>query len=167
MLTPSRLWKQMTPAQRLAGARAFWMDKEAADDQSQAAALVARQKKFRPKTIAGLDADRKARYLASLPSLPDSIAGRLLVAYHLADQRPLMGRFLDALGITHDNGLIDEEAVVPDASKLAPAIADVEREFPSDDVRLYLETLICQDPDAWGALADLVRAGGARKSSEA
>jgi hypothetical protein len=155
-LTPSRLWKQMTVAQRLAAARAFWADKDAVDDQVQAAMLIAQQKRFRPKTVVSLDLDRKARHLASLPSLPDSISARILVLYHLSEQRPMMGRFLDALGIAHEEGLIKEETVVPDPDKLAPAAAAIAQEFPADDVRLYLTTLLCQDPETWGGLEPLV-----------
>jgi len=155
-LTPSRLWKQMTSAQRLASARAFWSDDEAIDDQIQAALLIAQQKKFRPKTVVGLDLDRKTRHLASLASLPDTIAGRALVLYHLADQRLLMGSFLDKLGIEHDNGLIKEDSAKPDAAKLAPAAAALSKEFPADDVRLYLTTLLCQDPETWEGLGDVL-----------
>ena len=161
-LTPSRLWKQMNLAQRLASARAFWADAEAVDDQIQAALLIAQQKKFRPKTVIGLDLDRKSKHLASLASLPDSIAGRVLVLYHLLDQRALMGRFLDALGIGHENGLIKEDGVKPDKAKLAPAAAALAREFPPDDVRLYLTTLLCQDPETWGGLTDIVKGLGSR-----
>jgi hypothetical protein len=156
-LTPSRLWKQMNGAQRLASARAFWADDEAVDDQIQAALLIAQQKKFRPKTVIGLDLDRKSKHLASLASLPDSIAGRVLVVYHLTDQRALMSRFLDALGIEHDNGLIKEDEVKPDKAKLAPAAASLVGEFAADDVRLYLTTLICQDPETWGGLDEIVK----------
>ena len=156
-LTPSRLWKQMNAAQRLASARAFWTDDEAIDDQIQAALLIAQQKKFRPKTVIGLDLDRKSKHLASLPSLPDSIAGRVLVLYHLSDQRALMGRFLDALGIEHEKGLIKADDVKPDTAKLAPAAATLAREFPPDDVRLYLTTLLCQDPETWGGLSEIVK----------
>jgi hypothetical protein len=156
-LTPSRLWKQMNSAQRLASARAFWSDNEAVDDQVQAALLIAQQKKFRPKTVIGLDLDRKAKHLASLASLPDAIAGRVLILYHLTDQRPLMGRFLDALGIEHESGLIKEDDVKPDAAKLAPAAAALAGEFPRDDVRLYLTTLLCQDPETWGGLDEIVK----------
>src|SRR5215510_5872941 len=95
-LTPSRLWRQMTLEQRMRAARAFWADPEATDDQVQAAMLIAQQKKFRPKTIIGLDLDRKARHLATLGAVPDEIAGRALIVYHLAEQRPMMGAFLDA-----------------------------------------------------------------------
>jgi hypothetical protein len=160
-LTPSRLWKQMTGAQRLASARAFWTDDDAIDDQVQAALLIARQKKFRPKTVIELDIDRKSKHLASLATVPDSIAGRALVLYHLADQRALMGRFLDGLGIEHENGLIKEDSAKPEAARLAPAAADLAREFPADDVRLYLTTLLCQDPDTWGDLDEIVKGLGA------
>src|SRR3977135_4242281 len=108
-LTPSRLWKQMTLDQRTRAARAFWADPEATNDQIQAALLIAQQKKFRPKTVIGLDIDRKARHLASLASLPEAIAARLLIAYHLAEKRPLMAAFLDSLGIAHEDGLIKED----------------------------------------------------------
>src|SRR5262245_50990670 len=98
-LTPSRLWKQMTAEQRLDAARAFWNDEEAANDQIQAVLLIAQQKKFRPKFVLGLDLERKSRHLATLLSLPDVMVARTLVVYHLAEQREMMGAFLDALGI--------------------------------------------------------------------
>ena len=156
-LTPSRLWKQLTLEQRTRAARAFWEDPEATDDQLQAALLIAQQKKFRPKTVVGLDVDRKARHLATLGTVPDQIAARTLVVYHLAEQRPMMGAFLDALGIAHENGLIQEDSVKPDPEKIAPAAAELVKQFPADDVRLYLTTLVCQDPETWGSLDETVK----------
>src|SRR5437667_10135423 len=90
-LTPSRLWKTMTFEQRQRVARACWQDEEAVDDQTQAALLIAQQKKFRPTTVAGLDVDRKARHLASLGPLPRPIAGRAPSAYSLAEPRSMTG----------------------------------------------------------------------------
>ena len=114
----------MTLEQRTRAARAFW-ETEATDDQLQAVLLIAQQKKFRPKTVVGLDIDRKARHLATLGTLPDQIAARALVVYHLAEQRPMMAAFLDALGIAHENGLIQEDSVKPDPEKIAPAAAEL------------------------------------------
>ena len=156
-LTPSRLWKRMTPDQRQQAALAFWRDESTTDDQLQAVLLISQQKKFRPKTVVALDEDRKARHLATLPTLPDTLAARALVVYHLAEQRPMMGAFLDALGITHENGLIQEENVAPDASKMAAAAAALEKQYPIADVSLYLNTLVCQDPETWGGLQDIVK----------
>jgi hypothetical protein len=156
-LTPSRLWKRMTPDQRQQAALAFWRDESTVDDQLQAVLLISQQKKFRPKTVIALDEDRKARHLATLPNLPDTLAARALVVYHLAEQRPMMGAFLDALGIAHENGLIQEENVAPDASKMAAAAAAIEKDYPAAHVSLYLNTLVCQDPETWGGLQDIVK----------
>lgn len=156
-LTPSRLWKQMTVDQRQRAARAFWLDADAKADQLQAVMLIAQQKKFRPKTINGLDVDRKARHLATLSSMPDALAARALVVYHLADQRAMMAAFLDALGIAHENGLIQEDSVKPDPAKVGPAVDAIRGRFPAEDVALYLDTLLCQDPETWGALDGLTR----------
>lgn len=142
----------MTLDQRQRAARAFWEDDDATDDQVQAALLIAQQKKFRAKTVIALDLERKARHLASLVALPDTLAARALITYHLAEQRSMMGAFLDALGIKHENGLIEEDEVKPDASKFGEAVSKIKAEYPPDDVRLYLETLRCQDPDTWGSL---------------
>lgn len=161
-LTPSKLWKGMTQAQRGAAARAFWSDEEATNDQMQAALLIAQQKKFRPKTVVALDIDRKTRHLASVASLPDSIAARVLILYHLAEKRPMMGMFLDALGIEHEDGLIKEDSVKPDPSKVGSAAASLAQKFPAEDVGLYLNTLLCQDPETWGALSELPELGRQR-----
>jgi hypothetical protein len=161
--TPSRLWKRMTPEQRLHAARAFWVDEQAAQDQLQAVLLISQQKKFRPKTVVALDAERKAKHLASLTALPEALAARALVVYHLAEQRPMMGVFLDALGISHEDGLIKEDQVAPDPEKLGSAVAALTERFAADVVSLYLNTLVCQDPATWGPLAEHVRrlpAGG-------
>jgi hypothetical protein len=160
MLTPSRLWKRMSSDQRQRAALAFWADPEATDDQVQAAFLIAQQKKFRPKTVIGLDLDRKAKHLATVAGVPDQIAARALVTYHLAEQRPMMGAFLDALGIAHENGLIQDDQLAPDTSKIGSAAATLAERFPSDSVSLYLNTLFCQDPETWGALENIPQRQG-------
>src|SRR5262245_57166978 len=156
-LTPSRLWKSLTLDQRQRIAHAFWSDTEALDDQLQAALQIAQQKKFRPKTVVNLDVDRKARHLATLGSVPETVAARALVIYHLAEQRPLMSAFLDALGIAHEEGLIKEESVKPDEAKIGPAVAQIGQQFPTEDVQLYLKTLVSQDPETWAALDEVVK----------
>jgi hypothetical protein len=67
----------------------------------------------------------------------------------------MMGAFLDALGIAHENGLIEEENVKPDEAKVAPAARAIAKTFPAEDVALYLNTLLCQDPETWKGLSDV------------
>jgi hypothetical protein len=164
-LTPTRLWKNMTATQRLAAARAFWLEESATDDQLQAVMLIAQQKKFRPKSVIALDVDRKAKQLASIVSLPETLAARALIVYHLAEQRPMMAAFLDALGIAHEDGLIQEDGATPEAEKLAPAAARIAQQFPPADVSLYLNTLLCQDPTTWSGLADVIATSKSEEGS--
>ena len=145
----------MPPELRQQASKAFWLDEEATDDQVQAVFLIAQQKKFRPKFVLGLDTERKARHLATLGSVPDAIAARVLIVYHLAEQRPMMGTFLDALGIQHEDGLIKDDDVKPDPEKLGAAAARLAQQFPPEHVSLYLNTLLCQDPETWSALEGL------------
>jgi hypothetical protein len=147
----------MTADQRLHAARAFWRDEQAGDDQLQAIILIAQVKKFRAKTVVGLDEERKTRHLAGLPSLPDGLAARALIVYHLAEQREMMGAFLDLLGIAHEKGVIDSESVKPEPEKLSPAVDALFSRFPEENVLLYLETLLCQDPQTWQELANVPR----------
>lgn len=156
--SPALLWKGMSEDQRLQAADAFWREADGADQQIEAMVLLAQRLKARPKFIATLPVDKKAKHLAHYVGMPDVLAARLLVSYHLAHQRPMMAAFLDALGIVHDNGLINDEmsgAVADD--KLKAGAAALAAAYPPDDVRLYFETLVLQDPDTWAGLASLTR----------
>ena len=155
---PSRIWRRLPLERRLDAARAFWESDDDASRTEQLEAVVAlsRHMKFRPQSMQTLPLDKRAKYLAQLPAITDSIAARALVAYHLANQRPMMGAFLDALGIAHENGLITAESVDPPSrAALAQAAANLTREYPAQDVALYLNTLLAQDPQTWGALSGL------------
>ncbi len=72
---------------------------------------LAKRLNFRTKSVQGLPVERRARHLAQLPDVSDALAGRALIAYHFAHERPLMAAFLDALGIAHEDGLITAEDV--------------------------------------------------------
>lgn len=150
----------MTPQQRLRAAEPFWNDQQSTDQQVEAIAAIASHMKFRTKSVLNLPAEKRVRYLASLPTISDSIVARALVAYHLEQQRPMMAAFLDCLGIAHEDGLIAEETVAkPDAKQLAVAASEMIAKFPGEDVSLYFATLISQDPETWGELAQHATVG--------
>ena len=152
---PSKLWRRMPLERRVDAADLFWNDEHSADQQMEAVASIATHMKFRPRSILALTPDKRARYLAQLPTVSDAIAARALVNYHLERQRPMMGEFLDLLGIAHENGLISEENIAkPDTTKVKKAAKDLAGKYPADDVALYLATLVSQDPETWEALID-------------
>jgi hypothetical protein len=150
---PSKLWKLLSAQRRSETAAAFWRDGSDAAASAQAIDAIARHLNFRHKSVMALPDDRKARHLASLPAVPDAVAARLLITYHLAAQRPMMAAFLDALGLAHDNGLIaDERVAPPDAARCQQAARSIAAAFPREDVSLYLATLVSQDEEAWKEL---------------
>ena len=138
---------------RVDAADLFWNDEHSAEQQMEAVSSIATHMKFRPRSILSLAPEKRARYLAQLPNISDAIAARALVNYHLERQRPMMGAFLDLIGIAHENGLISAENLPkPDAAKVKQAAHDLAAKFPAEDVALYLATLVSQDPETWDAL---------------
>jgi len=165
---PSQLWKQLPADRKLMAAEAFWRDESAAAEQAEVLATIALRIKFRVKSVIAMPVDRKARQLVSLPAISEAVAARLLVAYHLAHQRPMMGRFLDALGIAHEDGMISDEDLAPPAQeRVAAAARALAESCPADDVSLYLSTLLWQDPETWGSLAGLPEVRAASDPSTA
>jgi len=158
---PSRLWKTMTADQRSAAADAFW-NEDQADIQMQhmeAIVSIARRMNFRPKSVQALPLERKAKMLAQMGEVSDSIATRALISYHFTTKRDLMGAFLDAVGIPHDKGTIAEESgPPPPADKLAAAIKQVRANFPAADVDLYLRTLSALDGETWAGMDEAIGA---------
>lgn len=144
---------------RVIAAEAFWRDTdspEIAAQHAEAIAVLARRLNFRTRSVQTLPVERRAKHLAQLADVPDTIATRALIAYHFSAQRPLMAAFLDALGIAHDNGLITQEDMPPPAAAaLAGAVQTVRAAFPSDDVDRYIKTLAALDGDTWVNLEGL------------
>lgn len=146
----------MSAERRQQAAEGFWTDEQSTEQQIEAISAIATHMKFRTKSVINLTLDKKVKYLLGLPTMTDSIAARSLVAYHLEHQRPMMGAFLDALGIAHEDGLISEDNVtVPEPDKVHAAAADLGTKYPAEDVSLYFTTLVSQDPETWKALIEL------------
>ena len=131
----------MPAERRVTAAELFWSDEQSTEQQVEAVAALARHMKFRAKSVVALPLDKKAEYLATLPTVSDTVAARALVNYHLERQRPMMGAFLDSLGIAHEDGLINEENVKkPDAKTLQQAASESATKYPKEDVELYVQT---------------------------
>ena len=153
---PSQLWKQLSAERRASAAEAFWKDDSASMEQTEAVLAIANRIKFRVTSVLKMPREKKARQLIALPAVSEIVAARLLVTYHLDQQRPMMAAFLDALGVQHENGLIADEALAaPAAETLQAAAKTLAASYPAEDVALYLSTLIWQDPETWGGLTEL------------
>jgi len=151
---PSQLWKPLAEERKRLAADAFWRDPDAGLEHAEVIASIAQRLKFRAKSVVALPLEKKVRYLSTMP-ISEMVVARLLIAYHLAHQRPMMGSFLSALGIAHKDGVIaEDETPSPTKEQLLAAAATIGGAYPAEDVALYLSTLLWQDAETWGGLSE-------------
>ena len=58
----------MPVEKRIAAAELFWDDEQSTEQQLEAVAALATHMKFRTKSVLGLAPERRAKYLATLPT---------------------------------------------------------------------------------------------------
>ena len=155
---PIRIWRALDAGRRLAAAEAFWSSELVKDiDKLAAVEVLASAMHFRHQTIRSAPPARRAGFLAGCNALNDPVAGTLMYVYHMERQVPLMSKFLDALGIKHENGRIESDELEPPAGKsLAAAVESVLASCDRDDVLLYLRVLVSQDEVTWAALVPVI-----------
>jgi hypothetical protein len=154
--TATRLWKSLPPEDRLLAASAFFRDPSPELVSSALSALV-KARRMRPQAARALAPETQARILATVLDPGESLAQGLLVDLHLVERRPLLGAFLDALGLPHEDGILAEEAEAGDpvsVEKARAAVAALES-FPRQQVETYLNTLWLQDEERWAALSSV------------
>ena len=155
--TATRLWKHLPPDERLRAANAFFANTPA-ELAAIALGALAKARHMRPQAARKLPPEAQARILASTLDPGEPLAQGLLVALHLSERRPLLGAFLDALGLPHEEGLLEEDAesappVTEEAARQAVAALSG---FPREHVLTYLNTLLLQDAERWAALEHAV-----------
>lgn len=153
--TTSRLWKHLVAEDRLAASNAFFKE-PSPEVVGMALGAIVRARHMRPQAARALPAEAQARILATVLDPGETLAASLLVSLHLAERRPLLGAFLDALGLPHENGVLKEEGegAPLEESQVRKGLAAL-GSFPPSQVETYLNTLWLQDPERWGALERL------------
>jgi hypothetical protein len=151
--TGTRLWKHLPPEERLAAATAFFAE-PAPELAGTALGALVKARNLRPQAARALSPDARARILATVLDPGEPLAQGLLVSLHLGHRRPLLGAFLDALSLPHDDGVLKEEAepAAPVSTEKAKVAVAALASFPPTQVQTYLNTLWLQDPERWGAL---------------
>ncbi|HTE05074.1 MAG TPA: hypothetical protein VK824_02680 [Planctomycetota bacterium] len=79
-------------------------------------------------------------------SRDETLGGDLLRAYFLGPRKPLVVQFLDATGVKHQEGQVEEEGQ-PDPAKVGEAIAALNAAHDPQDVALYLAIAAVQWPE--------------------
>lgn len=104
-------------------------------------AEVAKLLHFRPQAIRKLPMEQRAKRARALliGKRNSELCYELFGSYLIKDHRELVTGFLDATGVKHDNGMVEDlDHNAPDAKKLEAAIAGLDKKFAPEDVTLYL-----------------------------
>jgi len=152
--TSTRLWKRLSRQERAKAAECFW---EAPPAELTATALgaIAKARRLRPQVARALSQQQRSEALGSLLEPGETIAAALLVSLHLKERRPLLGTFLSAVGLPHEDGLLKEEQepAAPLSDEAASAgVQALLAAYDRSEVETYLNTLWLQDPERWAAL---------------
>lgn len=146
--TSNRLWKTLSPEDKSLAAAELVKDPTPVI-RASVIAVVADARKMRAIAARKLPADAQARIIATVRDPGEVLASSLLVALHLGPRRPMLIQFLDAVGLPHEDGVLNDEgtAAIP-LEDLKKGVAALAAE-PVAAVRAYLNTLWLQDPERW------------------
>jgi len=111
---------------------------------------VARSLRFRPQAIRKLPMEQRAKRARMLieSTKNENLAYEIIGGYLLKTCRELVIGFLDATGVKHQDGMIEDiEGAKPAHEKIAGAVAELDRKFAKDDVTLYLVLCAEQWPE--------------------
>ena len=110
---------------------------------------VARVMKFRPHAIKKLPMQQRARRARSLlvGGSKADLTYELFGSYLMKKCRDLVTDFLDATGVAHKDGMIEDiDEAKPAADKLSEAIRVLDEKYDKSDVTLYLSMCAEQWP---------------------
>ncbi len=121
-------------------------------------AAVAEAKRVRPIFLERQPrAERHASMVSALakPNL-DAAAGALIRAWLVQKQTPMLIAFLDALGIAHDKGVVEDLPSSVDDTKLKAAVEALLGKYPHETVAVYLNAFNDMNAAGWPNLKALL-----------
>jgi hypothetical protein len=149
-----RILKDLTDVDRKRKvAIAFWKYSDA-QPKALVTAKLAQAMRFRDESFRKLPMEKKADFLAQRSQLADytQFFDIALLQYHTHEMNELMGVFLDAWKIPHENGEIEaEEYSAPTSEQARDAVAAAGDRFDKRDVAIYFATAGLMMGDDWRA----------------
>lgn len=121
-------------------------------------AAVAEARKLRPVFMERQPrTQRDATILATLtrPSM-DTTAGGLIRTWLLKKYKAMLVDFLNALGIQHEDGVVESLPPNMDDAKLKPAVEGLLGKYPAEVVAVYLNAFDDMNEVSWPNLAALL-----------
>lgn len=150
---PYLIWDIMSDDEQERAAMALWKDADR-DARTVVEMTLAKALKFRPSSLRKLPVEKLARRLVRMaPELPETILFQFLFYFHMTEKRPLMVEYLDAVGVPHDDGVLNlEDDAEPPASEIVETAARGLLKAHPHEATVYLTTLLVADADLWSGV---------------
>ena len=119
---------------------------------------VAQARKLRPVFLERQPKpQRHAAMLACLsrPAL-DMVAGNLIRAWLLKKHKTMLADYLDALGIAHEEGVVEQIPPTMDDAKLRAAVDALVAKYPLETVAVYLHAFNEMNEQEWPNLSAML-----------
>ncbi|MEX1117756.1 MAG: hypothetical protein WEB60_03085 [Terrimicrobiaceae bacterium] len=124
-----------------------------------ATAVLAGRRKLRPAFIDKKAVPERLAWVAGELSRKSNadVAIEILQGWLFAAKKPMLLKFLDMLGVSHDGeGLIEELPAEPPREKVVAAVESLLASDPAWAVSLYLRLFIQMDEPGWTVLRELI-----------
>ena len=126
---------------------------------TQAVAAASAVMKARPKFVMSLPAEKRGqmvrRSLARVAASP--LAEEVLASYFLGPKKDLLIEWLDALGIAHEDGSLEEsDPECPPEEKLKEVVANFRKEEDAGVRELLLQAFASQSAIDWPLLEGMI-----------
>lgn len=115
---------------------------------------VAEARKVRPVFLERKPRPEQHQTILDMLTRPrlETVAVNLLQQWLLKGQTAMLTEFLDALGIKHENGAVDELPPAIEADRLKPAVENLLSKYPHEKVAVYLRAFNDLNQARWPAL---------------
>ena len=155
------LWSALRPQERLDGCIAF-LNTAKAGKRELIAKVLARELRFRDKTVMAFKAEDLGRHMAARMRNSTLANHRkdALRSWLIEHQRPLLAKFVSQLGIPHNDGLIEVDEVTPPSLESFRAAIKAVSSEPQRLVALYLGYLIAFGDETWENIYEAVQTEG-------
>ena len=164
---PYAIWDLMEDEEKRLAAEALWNDADR-DVRTAMEITLAKELKFRTNSLRKLPVGKLiSRLLLMAPKMPESMLFQFLFYLHMSHRRALMVEFLDAVGLPHEEGVLDlpDDADPPDPAKVEEAGRALLKAH-GHEALVYLSTLVVADPLLWKGLENILSEQDAPSSGE-
>ncbi len=119
---------------------------------------VAEARKLRPVYLERQPRTQRHAAMLTMLARPalDVAANGLIRTWLLKKHKPMLTNFLDALGISHQDGVVEQLPPTMDDAKLRPAVETLLAKYPPETVAVYLHAFNEMNEIEWPNLKSLL-----------